>query len=61
MPRRPTWAFDSVLDLGERHGGRLLIFKRRVKIRRGPFKGKTGIESRSFTMRDITGFRRSKR
>ena len=60
MARAPTWFFAGALELGERHGGRLLTFKRRRKILRGPFKGKTGLESRSFTMSDITGFRRGK-
>jgi len=58
MPRRAKWAYAGSLDLGERHGGKLFTFKRRVKILRGPFKGRVGLESRSFTMKDITGFRR---
>ncbi len=60
MPRSPKWFFSGALDLGERHGGKLLTFKRRVKIREGPFKGRYGYYSRSFTKGDITGFRRRK-
>ena len=60
MPRRPKWFSAGSLDLGERHGGKLLIFKRRVKIQTGPFKGKTGLLSRSFTVKDITGIRRKR-
>lgn len=60
MPRRPKWEYSGSLNLGERHGGKLLIFKRRHKILRGPFKGRVGLESRGFTMKDIIGIRRKR-